>query len=68
MQEVLTTNGRGQIMNTNSLNFMFSYLNETIKEQENFLREHASNSDYHTEEFISFFDKVIYQNACTILD
>ena len=27
MQEVLTTNGRGQVMNQNSLSFMFSYLN-----------------------------------------
>jgi hypothetical protein len=31
MQEVLTTNGRAQVMNENSLSFIFNYLNETIK-------------------------------------
>lgn len=32
MQEVLTTNGRAQVMNQNSLQFIFNYLNETIKQ------------------------------------
>ena len=31
MQEVLTTNGRAQVENQNSLQFIFNYLNETIK-------------------------------------
>ena len=48
MQEVLTTNGRAQVMNTNSLQFVFNYLNETIKQQEEFLKEHANNADYHS--------------------
>ena len=43
MQEVLTTNGRAQVMNQNSLTFIFNYLNETIKQQEEFLKEHSSN-------------------------
>jgi hypothetical protein len=67
MQEVLTTNGRVQVMNQNSLTFMFSYLNETIRDQENFLKEHDANSAYHSTEFNTFFDKLIYQNACTSL-
>lgn len=32
MQEVLTTSGRGQVMNQNSLQYMFYFLNESIKE------------------------------------
>ena len=56
MQEVLTTNGKSQIMNENSLNYIFSYLNETIKAQEDFLKEHSSNSGYHNDGFNTFFD------------
>ena len=67
MQEVLTTNGRGQVMNQNSLSFMFSYLNETIREQESFLKEHDANSAYHSSEFNTFFDKLIYQNVCSAI-
>jgi hypothetical protein len=51
-------------MNQNSLTFMFSYLNQTIRDQENFLKEHDANSAYHSTEFNTFFDKLIYQNAC----
>lgn len=51
-------------MNTNSLSFIFNYLNETIKQQEEFLKEHSSNSAYHSSEFNNFFDLLIYQNVC----
>jgi len=64
MQEVLTTNGRAQVMNQNSLSFIFNYLNETIKQQEEFLKEHSSNAGYHSSEFNTFFDSLIYQNVC----
>ncbi len=67
MQEVLTTNGRGQVMNQDSISFMFSYLNETIRDQESFLKEHDANSAYHSSEFNTFFDKLIYQNVCTAI-
>ena len=60
MQEVLTTNGVAQVMNTNSLDFIFNYLNETIKQQEEFLKEHSSNSAYHSTDFNNFFDLLIY--------
>ena len=32
MQEVLTTNGKAQVMNKNSLTYIFTYLNDTIKQ------------------------------------
>lgn len=64
MQEVLTTNGRAQVMNQNSLSFIFNYLNETIKQQEEFLKEHSSNANYHSADFNTFFDSLIYQNVC----
>lgn len=34
MQEVLITNGKAQIKNQDSLQFIFDYLNTTIKDQE----------------------------------
>lgn len=60
MQEVLTTNGTAQVKNTNSLSYIFGYLNETIKEQEAFLKTHSSNAAYHSSSFNSFFDLLIY--------
>jgi hypothetical protein len=64
MQEVLTTNGTAQVMNQNSLQFIFNYLNDTIKQQEEFLKEHSNNAGYHSASFNSFFDDLIYQNVC----
>ena len=29
------------------------------------MKEHDANSAYHSTEFNNFFDKLIYQNACT---
>jgi len=31
MQEVLTTNGKARIVNSNSIEYIFSYLNDTIR-------------------------------------
>jgi len=64
MQEVLTTNGTAEVMNQNSLQYIFNYLNETIQQQEEFLKEHANNAGYHSASFNAFFDDLIYQNVC----
>lgn len=61
---MLTTNGTAQVMNENSLRYIFAYLNETIKQQEEFLKEHSSNAGYHSSDFNTFFDNLIYQNVC----
>jgi len=56
MQEVLITNGETQVKNKDSLNYMFFYLNETIKDQEEFLKTHSNNAAFHSENFNAFFD------------
>ncbi len=56
MQEVLVTNGQAQVKNKDSLNYVFSYLNETIKEQEKFLKIHSNNAEHHSSSFNDFFD------------
>lgn len=65
MQEVLTTNGRALVENQNSLSFIFSYLDDSIQQQELFLKEHAANAGYHSSDFNNFFDQLIYQNVCS---
>ena len=60
IQEVLTTNGTALITSENSLQYIFGFLNDTIKEQEAFLKEHSKNAHYHSKTFNAFFDSLIY--------
>lgn len=64
-QEVLTTNGVAQVQNKNSLAFMFSFLNSTINSQEAFLKTHSNNAPYHSDQYNSFFNQLIYQDVCS---
>ncbi len=65
MQEVLTTNSTSQIMNQDSMNYIFLYLNESIKDQQEFLRIHSANSAHHSDGFNTFFDQLIYEDVCS---
>lgn len=44
---------------------MFSFLNSTINSQEAFLKTHSNNAPYHSDQYNSFFNQLIYQDVCS---
>ncbi len=46
------------------MEYIFTYLNETIRDQEEFLQMHGDNSEHHSEEFNNFFVNLIYKDVC----
>ena len=67
MQEVLTTNGTALVVNQNSLIYVFNFLNDTIKQQEDFLKEHSNNAAYNSPTYNTFFDNLIYTDVCAAI-
>ena len=67
LQEYVGTNGTAKILSKDSETYVVDKINETIREQESFLKLHSNNIGSNDGDYNTFFDKLIYENVCDLI-
>jgi len=67
LQEYMGTNGTSFILNQPSEKYVIDKINDTIKNQESFLKLHSNNIGSNDADYNRFFDKLIYEDVCALL-
>ncbi|MDR3549596.1 MAG: hypothetical protein P4M11_15230 [Candidatus Pacebacteria bacterium] len=67
LQEYVGTNGTSTLLGEASETYVIDKINETIRDQESFLKLHSNNIGSNNADYNSFFDQLIYENVCNLL-
>ncbi len=67
LQEYVGTNGTATILSQPSESYVINKINDTIRDQESFLKLHSNNIGSNDADYNTFFDQLIYENVCNLL-